>query len=427
MATGASAGAGAGGDAHAVRDGRGVATAPSAKPDVAEAKPPTGIGKLIARIAQTRAARAFQHYTSEGGGLLAAGMSYNAIFATFASIWVAFSVAGFVIADNPTLRGALFRAINDQVPGLIGGDGAALNGDDLLSTGALSWTAAIALVGLILTALGFLASMRDSVRRIFGLPPDTTFIVLQKLRDLGLALGFGVLILLSAVLSVVSNATLEALFGIFGLAESVLAAVAVKTAGYLLVFAVDFVTVAGAYRMLSAIPIPRKRLFAGAAIGAAGVGVLKAAFALGLIGGAGSNPLLAGFAVLIGLLIFFNFLCQVLLIAAAWIAVGMSDARIDARALSPDQEEMEEALRLEEARRLVADTNHRLAEQEYRQARGLRKRLLGRRIRRDVRAEARRREAVPTASQLLELQKAGLAPRLPDRRPTTETAQFSKD
>ncbi|HEY8588288.1 MAG TPA: YhjD/YihY/BrkB family envelope integrity protein, partial [Naasia sp.] len=408
--------------AHAVRDGRGVATAPSAKPDTEEAKPPTGIGKLITRVTRLRIVRAFQHYTSEGGGLLAAGMSYNAIFATFASIWVAFSVAGFIIADNPTLRGALFEAINTQVPGFVGPEGA-VNGDDLLSTDALSWTGVIALVGLILTALGFLASMRDSIRRIFDLPPDTTFIVLQKLRDLGLAVGFGFLILLSAVLSVVSNATLEALFGVFGLQESVLAAVAIRIAGYVLVFAVDFVTVAGAYRVLSAIPIPRKRLFAGAAIGAAGVGVLKAAFALGLIGGVGNNPLLAGFAVLIGLLIFFNFLCQVLLIAAAWIAVGMADAHIDARALSPDQRESEEALRLEEARRLVADTNHRLAEEEYRQASGLRKRLLARRIRQDVRAEARRRESVPTASELLELQKAGEAPRLPSRRPTAETAE----
>lgn len=393
---------------HGVRDDQAVVTAPSAKPDAAEAKPPTGIAKLLARVLKWRAVRAVQHYAAEGGGLLAAGMSYNAIFATFASIWVAFSVAGFVIADNPEPRAALFTAINTQVPGLVGGgDSGAISGDDLISTDALSWTGAIALVGLILTALGFLASMRDSIRRIFDLAPDTTFIVLQKVRDLGLAVGFGVLILLSAALSVVSNATLEALFGVFGLRDSVLAAVAIRTVGYLLVFAVDFVTVAGAYRILSAITIPKKRLFAGAAIGAAGIGVLKAAFALGLIGGVGNNPLLAGFAVLIGLLIFFNFLCQVLLIAAAWIAVGMRDAHIDARALSPEQKEVDEALRLEEARRLVADTNHRLAEEEYRAATGLRKAVLARRIKRDVRAEARRRERVPTRSELLGSRKSG--------------------
>ena len=44
-----------------------------------------------------------------------------------------------------------------------------------------------------------------------------------------------------------------------------------------------------------------------------------------LLGGASNNPLLASFAVIIGLLIWFNFICQVILIAASWIAVGMAD------------------------------------------------------------------------------------------------------
>jgi len=340
----------------------------------------------------------FQHYTADGGGLMAAGMSYNAVFAVFAALWLVFSVAGFVIAGDKGLQGTLEDGINSAVPGLIGENGIDL--DELLSAGTLSWTGAIALVGLLLTALGFLASMRDAVRRIFELPGDTTFFLLQKAKDLGLALGFGVLILISAALSVVSSATLQFIFDILSLDGSIVAAVVIKAIGYVLVFAVDFVTVAAAFRILSAIRIPRKRLFAGAAIGAAGIGVLKAAFALGLIGGAGNNPLLAGFAVIIGLLIFFNFFCQVLLLSASWIEVGMADAGIDVRSLSPAELAVEEAKRLEDARRLVADANHKRAEEEYRRATGLAKWRLGRRLKREVRDEARRRKSVPTTTEI---------------------------
>jgi membrane protein len=386
-------------DTLAVRDGETVATAPSAKP--APDKPKTGIAALIDKVVKSRPVRTFIHYNEAGGPLLAAGMSYNAVFATFASLWLSFSVAGFVIAGSPELQDALFSAINSVVPGLIA-EGGVIDPKDLLgSVGALSWTSAVAVVALLFTALGFLASMRDAIRRIFDLPADTMNPVLQKLRDFGLALAFGVLIIVSAGLQIFTNAAIGAVFNILSIDNrSPFAVVVVTVIGNVLVFVVDFITVAAAFRILSAVRIPLRRLLVGAAIGAVGIDILKAAFQLGLIGGVGNNPLLAGFAVFIGLLIFFNFFCQVLLIAAAWIQVGMKGDGIDARSLSPQQAAAEEALRLEEARRLVADANHKKAEDEYRTARGLRKRLLARRIERDVRAEARRRAQVPTSEEM---------------------------
>ncbi len=107
----------------------------------------------------------------------------------------------------------------------------------------------------------------------------------------------------------------------------------------------DAAVLAALYRVLAAIRIPRRRLWAGALLGAVGLGVLKVAGST-LLGGATKNPLIASFAVLAGLLIFFNFACQVILIAASWIEVGLVDAgiEVDPRAA---------AIRLENARRLV--------------------------------------------------------------------------
>ncbi|MET0590289.1 MAG: YhjD/YihY/BrkB family envelope integrity protein [Naasia sp.] len=384
-------------DAQAVKDDESATTALGAKPT--PATPPTGFAALVAKIMALRIVRTFLHYTQEGGALLAAGMTYQAVFALFAAIWVAFSVLGFVISANPELQRAIFDSINNAIPNVVGENGL-IDEAALTATGALTWTAAIALVGLLFTALGFLASMRDAIRRIFDMPQFVAPLVTQKLKDLGMALGFGAVILVSAILSVVTSAAIGFVFDLIGIdRQSLFAVVVARVIGYLLVFAIDLATLAAAFRILSAIRIPPKRLLAGAAIGAAAIGALKAAVTLGLIGGTGANPLLAGFAIL-GLMIFLNFVCQALLISASWIAVGMKDAAIDPRSLSDEELEVEHARKLEEARRLVAKSNLEKAKEEYRSARGLRKWRLSRQIEQDARAEAQRREAVPTDSEM---------------------------
>ncbi len=47
-----------------------------------------------------------------------------------------------------------------------------------------------------------------------------------------------------------------------------------------------------------------------------------------LLGGATSNPLIGSFAVIAGLLIYYNFVSQAMLIAASWMAVSLDDAGV---------------------------------------------------------------------------------------------------
>jgi membrane protein len=111
-------------------------------------------------------------------------------------------------------------------------------------------------------------------------------------------------------------------------------------------FVLDAVVLAALFRLLAAIRIPRRRLLAGALLGAIGLGVLKT-LGSALLGGATNNPLIASFAVLAGLLLFFNLVCQVILIAASWIATGLEDAGIEV-------DPRVAAQRLANARELVA-------------------------------------------------------------------------
>lgn len=344
-------------------------------------QPKTGIAKLIAWVMGLKPVRVFLRFGASGGEIMASGMSFQAVFAVFAGIWVGFSIFGIVLASNQDVLDAVVRQLSNAIPGLIG-EGGAIDPEMLSQARVFGWTGAIALVGLVLTAVGWLASMRDSVRRLFRLDPPTTNAVLLKLKDFGLALAFGIAIVLSAAVSLLSNAGLSLVFGWFGVDErSPFASFVAWVVGVLVVFVFDTLVLAAAFRVLSGVKIPRRRLLAGAALGGAGLGVLKV---LGsqLLGGATSNPLLAGFAVIIGIMIFLNLVCRVMLISATWIAVGMDDAGIDPRRLSPEQLAVERSQRVAEARDVLATAEREELEAELATAHGLARRRLRKKLER---------------------------------------------
>ena len=331
--------------------------------------PPTGIPALIARVQQLKPIRVFLHFASRRGPLLSAGLAYQSIFAIFAALWLAFSIAGLVIQGNPELKAALVAAVAQALPGIIRDDTGkgAVDPDALLKAGILGWSGAIALVGLLATALGWMASSRDAIRDIFSLPGVSTNFLWLKLKDLGVAVVFGAAVIISATLSAASTALLGFALDLMTLgADSLLATVLGRILGLAVVLAIDTLVLAALYRLLAGVAIPMRRLLAGSLIGAVLIGALKV---LGntLLGGASNNPLLASFAVIIGLLIWFNLACQVLLLGAAWIAVGLGDSGI---AVDPDAA----AKRLEEERLIALGR-----QSEERRERGLLGRIFGRR------------------------------------------------
>jgi membrane protein len=304
---------------------------------------------LTARIQKLKPVRVFMRYSARRGPILAAGLSYQAIFSVFAAVWAGFSVAGLVIGSSPELRDGLFDVIGTSVPGLIDrGDGAggAIDPDDL--TGVLGWTGVLAVVLSLVTAIGWLASARDAVRDVAELAAPPTNFLLLRLKDLGLALAFGVALIISAGLSIGSTAALSWLLDTAGIDEhSFIAAASARALGLALAFVLDIAVLAALYRVLAGVPIPPRPLWQGALLGALALGVLKA-LAGSLLTLTSSNPLLASFAVIVGLLIWFNLVCAVILLGAAWVVVSATD---DGVPLDPigerDRRQAEARLRLE--------------------------------------------------------------------------------
>lgn len=389
-----------------VRDDEVPAPASGAKPDPEE--PKTGIAALIATVLAWRPVRVVLHYMENNGPLIASGMTYQALFALFAGLWFAFSVAGFVIAGDPALQNQLFSTINTLVPGLIAHDGAsgAISSQTLLNTTALSWSSVVALAGVLLTTVGFLGTLRTAVRIMFDLPNPATNPVVLKLKDLGLTVAFGLVVLLTSAISFLSNTALDFVLGLLGLADATgLQQFATSAVSFVVLLLLDTGLLITAFRVLSGVRIPIRRLLVGALLGGLGLAVLQT-LGTALLGGATRNPVLAAFATLIGVLLYFNFVCQVVLIAASWVSIGMIDAGVDARSLSPAEKERRDAERIEEARRVVAKANREALEDRVRAASGLQRWRLARELQREVRAEARRRKDVPTVSEFAKAQQA---------------------
>ncbi|WP_423918565.1 YihY/virulence factor BrkB family protein [Frigoribacterium sp. 2-23] len=313
-----------------------------------------------ARVVRARPVRVLGRYVAARGPLLAAGLTYQALFALFAALWVGFSIAGFVVTGDEVVRDELILFIRSAVPGLIQDDSGAgvVDPDALLDASVFGWTGAVALVGLLFSSITLFGGMRDSVRTIFRAPtPATPFVVLVG-RDLALAVAFGLAVLVSAALSLASTAAVTATLDAVGVSTHTDAArLTLRAVGLVLVFAFDTAVLAALFRVLAGLHIPGRRLLAGSLIGAAGFVLLT--FVGGtLLRAAGSNPLLASFAAIIGLLIVIDLLCQVLLLSAAWIAVGMDDIGV----LADPHEEAERLRRLDEERLRRLD-EERLAEE----------------------------------------------------------------
>jgi membrane protein len=299
-----------------------------AEPKPKKAKKPSTFAPLIGWIKKLFLVRVFLYYSSAQGPLLASGLAYQAIFAIFAAVWVGFSVVGLVVAGNHDLQKPLIDLLANAVPGLIkqgANSSGAIDPKVLLSAGAFTLTGIIALVGVLVTALGWLASARTAIRILFGLPQAKTNFILLKLRDLAVGIGLAVALIVSAALSVAGSALTTVLLPIIGVSEhSFIGATLGRVVTLAVMFALDAVTLGGFFSIMAGVQIPFRRLLGGSLVGALALGILKV---LGgsLLGVSKHNPLLASFAVILGLLIFFNFVCQVILIAAAWIKVAMAD------------------------------------------------------------------------------------------------------
>lgn len=307
--------------------------------------------------------RVWRHFLQHNGFLLAAGVSYQALFATFAGIYVAFAIAGLWLGGSQEAIDGLIKLINSYIPGLISDNGlftpAQVTAIATSNAGVLGITGAVALGALVWTAIGFVTYTRRAVRDIFGLPPDLRGYVYLKARDFLGAVLFALGLLLGFVATSIGTWALDSVFSLWGRTDSSgLYGIATRIGTIIISFVIFSGALAALIRFLTGTKLPWRRIWPGALLGGGAITVLQL-FTGWLFVYTPSNVLLATFAIFVGLLLWFRIIGIVMLVAAAWIAVAAAD---DAVPLLP-QTEAERLAKEHEALVIAARVRLRTARQ----------------------------------------------------------------
>lgn len=280
------------------------------------------VARIIARALQWRLVRAYLRFADRRGPSLADSITYRALFSVFAGLLLGFSIAALWLGRNPSAMQALTEALDRVVPGLT----EIVDPSRIHAPTSFTVVGIFSLLGLIGAGISAIASLRVALRVLADQLVDDGFFLWVQLRNLLVAIGFGGLLAAAAALSVFSSVGVETVASWFGLSNTWLSDALTRAIGVLLVFAVDAVAVALMFRVLSGVRAPARALWTGALLGAVGLVVLQELSGL-FVRGATANPLLASFAALVALLLWFNLSAQVILFASSYIIVATAEAR----------------------------------------------------------------------------------------------------
>ncbi|MDN5980144.1 YhjD/YihY/BrkB family envelope integrity protein, partial [Bifidobacterium mongoliense] len=246
-------------------------------------------------------------YSSRHGGLLANGLAYGLLFAFFAGLWTVLSVAGLVVAGNADIQRALLESLEGLVPGIartVGESGALSR-----ISGTLTWTGAVTLVSFLWSVIGWMDSLRAGAQTMFDDSVDQTDAVKAKLRDALAVVAVVVLLMLSTTAGAVSGGVVRVVLRATGVPEGSPATSAlVDVAGFLVGFLFNALLLLILLRVVAHIRRGRATM-EGAMLGALAFSLLQLLGAR-LLGGAASNPLLAPFGAIIGVLLWVNLMAQ---------------------------------------------------------------------------------------------------------------------
>ncbi|MEO7069601.1 MAG: YihY/virulence factor BrkB family protein [Nostocoides sp.] len=282
------------------------------------------VRRLWTRLQGTWGYRGWKRYGDARGNLLAGGVTYFAFLSVFPAIALAFTIFGALLRGHPDWLGQISGYLDTTLPGFVKDDAnpTGLIPLSIPSRNTLSITGVVAVLGLVLSGLGWLAATRDGIRAIFGAKGSPGNVLTDKLRDLAVLVVFGVGIVLSAAVTGVAGAVTGNVAEWIGLGGQ---GWILTVVGVLLGIVLDGALVAVMLRVLSGVDLPWRGVRNGALAGGIGLTLLKV-FGTTLVAGTLRNPVYGSIALVVGLLVWLNFISRIVLLSAAWAANDLDDA-----------------------------------------------------------------------------------------------------
>lgn len=278
------------------------------------------IGPAVARAMQTHAWRSYETLERVHWTRLAAAITFLSFLALFPLITVAAAVGAALLSDDQL--NTLQEKIGEQVPGISD----QLDIDSLVANAGTVGLVAGAL--LLLTGIGWVGSMRDCLRAVWGTDDeDEGNPFLRKAKDAGVLLGLGATALVSLGASALGSSAVGWTTDRLGLDRGGVGGVLLSAAAIALAVLANFLMLLYLLTLLPSAHPPRRRLLVAGLIGAAGFELLKLLLS-GYMQGVASKSMYGAFGVPIALLLWINFTAKLLLFCAAWTATpGKDEAR----------------------------------------------------------------------------------------------------
>ena len=283
------------------------------------------IDRIKARIRSWRATRpwldhairAYDRNTEVLGGQLAGAITYFGFLSFFPLLALGFAVLGFVTDFYPGANQAVTEAIEDAFPSLIGDGDGQINVEDIAS--AKTGAGILGLLGLLYSGTGWLDALRVGMRTVFGTLESRYGLVKRKLLDVFVLLVLGASLLVSVSITSMATAGTRFVLDLVGLDDTGLAVGTLKVVSVAFAVAVDTVLFGILLARLPGADLRWAQVRSGALLFACGFELLKL-LATFLIGRTTSNPLYATFGIVVGLLVWMNFVARLTILAAAWTA-----------------------------------------------------------------------------------------------------------
>jgi membrane protein len=265
--------------------------------------------RLLAWGPVALARRVLDRYGRAGGGLLAGGLTYSALFALLPALLLVTGILGFVVED-PDRRRAIVEAIGESLPPLRGFLAASLQ---QITEGAAG-AGTIGLLGLAWGASRFYGSLDDAFARIFDAAPRRGFVATTIRGVLSVVLLISVF-LAGLVLTGIASFLAEQTAGRFGGSTRLVWGVLTPLLT-LLVFVVGMVVI---YRVVPARRVPlRKLVLPAVAVGVA-LTLLTQLFSYVAPRLIGAAAIYGTFVAIFAAMIWLSFGFQLILIGACWL------------------------------------------------------------------------------------------------------------
>ncbi|WP_299532538.1 YihY/virulence factor BrkB family protein [uncultured Streptomyces sp.] len=270
------------------------------------------IGPAVARLMETHVWRSYETLDRVHWTRLAAAITFTSFLSLFPLIAVGAAVGAALL--SPKQLDTIEKKLSEQVPGI---------SDQLGISNLVEHAGTVGLVAgalLLFTGIGWIGSMRDCLRAVWGKDDeDTGNPVVRKLKDAGLLLGLGGAALLTLVASTVGSTAVGWTADRIGIPEDGAGGVLLQAAALAVAVGADFLLLLYMLTLLPGVEPPRRRLVVAALVGAVGFELLK--LLLGsYMKGVASKSMYGAFGVPIALLLWINFTAKLLLVCAAWTA-----------------------------------------------------------------------------------------------------------